>query len=322
MSGLVKLQQKKNVRLAVALNDWQNICDKQIRKEVKRVIDLYKGNADTKTLMRFFKDRGYKVNSKDISKVYVYCFADGDNAMTASRVAVDGSFGEKNIAKITDSGIRKIMTAHLHRYDDANDKEHPEIAFSPEGIATMNRNIRQLNGGKDHKPIFKVRKAEPRGMKFPVGERGTKGKKFVEADKGTNLFFAIYADENGKRNYDSIPFNVAVECYKTGLPVAPDTEEKGARLLFTLSPQDLVYVPEEGENVDIAQLNPKRIYKMVSCTGKQCYFVPATNANVIVDGIELESLNKMEKTVNGTNIKQNCLKLAVDRLGRITKIYK
>lgn len=321
VSGLVRLQQKKKVRLAEALNDWRNICDRQIRKEVKRIINLYKGNANAKTLSRYFKDRGYKVNGKDISKVEIYYFTDGDKAMTASRVAVDDSFGEKNIAKITDSGIRKIMRAHLHRYDDADGKEHPELAFSPEGIATMNRDIRQLNGGKDHNPILKVRKAEPRGMKFPVGERGTKGKKFVEADKGTNLFFAIYADENGKRSYDSIPFNVAVERYKAGLAVAPDIDDKGTRLLFTLSPQDLVYVPEEGENVDIKQLNPKRIYKMVSCTGKQCYFVPATNANVIVDGIELESLNKMEKTVNGTNIKQSCMKLAVDRLGRITKIY-
>lgn len=321
VSGLVRLQQKKKVRLAVALGDWKNICDRQIRKAVKDVIAMYNGKADVKTLCRYFKGQGYKVDGKDVSRVEVYRYTEGDNAMTASRVAVDASFGEKNIAKITDSGIRKIMRAHLHRYDGADGKDHPELAFSPEGIEAMNRDIRHLNGGKDHKPILKVRKAEPKGLKFPVGARGAKGRKFVEADKGTNLFFAVYADEDGNRSFETIPFNVAVESAKAGMPIAPDNKADGARRLFTLSPGDLVYVPEEGENVDTGHLNPKRIYKMVSCTGKQCYFVPAACAQVIVDHYELEAQNKMEKTVDGTNIKRNCLKLDVDRLGRITKIY-
>ena len=75
----------------------------------------------------------------------------------------------------------------------------------------MNQNIRMLNGGKDHKPIFKVRKAEILGMKFAVGERGHKDKKWVEADKGTNLFFAIYESEENKRSYSSIPLNEAID---------------------------------------------------------------------------------------------------------------
>ncbi len=40
------------------------------------------------------------------------------------------------------------------------------------------------------------------GNKFQVGYTGNKKTKFVEAAKGTNLFFAIYQDQNGKRNYN------------------------------------------------------------------------------------------------------------------------
>lgn len=321
VSGLVSLQKKKEVRLSVALDHWHDICDRKVRAHIKSVVDAYGGNADTKTLLRYFKDRGNKIGDKDITRLHIYYYTGtGDDAMTATRKAVDTSFDIKAIESITDSGIRKIMTAHLHRYDDADGKTHPELAFSPEGIATMNRDIRQLNGGKNHMPILKVRKAEPLGMKFAVGSKGNKNKKFVEADKGTNLFFAIYADNDGKRTYETIPFNVAVERKKLGLSEAPDTNQKGDKLLFTLSPNDLVYVPEKDENVDVSLLDRKRIYKMVSCSGNRCYFVPATNAKVIIDGFELNALNKIEYSLDKQNIKECCLKLSVDRIGRITKI--
>jgi CRISPR-associated endonuclease Csn1 len=31
-----------------------------------------------------------------------------------------------------------------------------ELAFSPDGIDEMNRNIKELNDGKEHQPIYKV----------------------------------------------------------------------------------------------------------------------------------------------------------------------
>ena len=34
-----------------------------------------------------------------------------------------------------------------------------------------------------------------------MGYVGSKSKKFVVADKGTNLFFAIYINEEGKRSF-------------------------------------------------------------------------------------------------------------------------
>ena len=176
----------------------------------------------------------------------------------------------------------------------------------------MTRDITVLNGGKDHKPIYHVRKTEKLGMKFCIGNNGAKRHKYVEADKGTNLFFAIYANENGERTYESIPLNIAVERKKQGEPVASSTNENGDRLLFVLSPNDLVVLPDldNGEN----------IYKMVSCTNNRAFFIPQTWTTPIANGIELGAANKIEMDLStGTSIKQRCEKITVDRLGHIRK---
>lgn len=312
-SGLISMQQTKQVRLSDALDCWRQIADKELRKEVTTLIDKYR-KFDKKLFVKYFKDRGNKLNGKDISKVSIYYYTGEKDGMSATRVALDKSLDEKAINAISDSGIRKILLAHLKQYDDAQGKRHPEAAFSPEGIDTMNRNIKTLNGGKDHKPIRKVRKTEVLGMKFAVGEVGNKGKKYVEADKGTNLFFAIYADEEGNRSFESIPLNIAIERLKNHMNVAEETKDDGRRLLFTLSPNDLVRLPDADPSCNI--------YRMVSCTGRQCYFAPETWASPIHDKYELGPLNKTEMSLEGINIKKECEKIEVDRLGRIVRTYK
>src|SRR5690606_34356393 len=128
---------------------------------------------------------------------------------------------------------QKILLNYL------NEKGSPEVAFSPEGIEELNKNIRLYNDGKDHQPILKVRVFE-QGSKFALGQTGNKPTKFVEAAKGTNLFFGIYQNESGKRSYDTIPLNLVVERQKQGLSPVPETNSKGHGLLFYLSPGDLV----------------------------------------------------------------------------------
>lgn len=80
-----------------------------------------------------------------------------------------------------------------------------DLAFSAEGIEEMNRNIIALNDGKKHQLIYKVRVYEPLGNKFNVGTTGNKGKKFVEAAKGTNLFLPFTGQKMG--NAYMIPFH-------------------------------------------------------------------------------------------------------------------
>lgn len=313
VSGIVHLQQKKTVRLTVALDNWTMIVDRKLKAFIADLIKQYH-HYDKATLLRYFKDREYKFEKNDISKVDIYYYTDTADGMSATRTAIDDSFDEKKIRSISDTGIQKIMLAHLANSRNAAGKPDPKIAFSPEGIEEMNKNIKALNNGKDHKPIYKVRKTEILGMKFPVGETGNKKKKFVEADKGTNLFFAIYTDNEEKRSFESIPLNEAIERKKCHMDVADVVKPDGRKLLFILSPNDLVRVTDAD--------GKEYIYKMVSCTRNRCFFVPCSFASLIIDKVELGTMNKIEITPEGINIKQECEKIIVDRIGRIVKTYK
>ena len=252
--------------------------------------------------------------------------------LIASRKSLDPSFTLTKIKSITDTGIQKILKNYLSK-----------LAFSPEGIEDMNKNIAEYNNGKPHQPILKVRVFEKSSKRFQVGSKGNKSSKYVEAAKGTNLFFAIYRNsENKKRSYDTIPLNIVIESQKQGLPSVPQTNEKGDNLLFHLSPNDLVYVPTEEEInnpglVDFHNLTKKqihRIYKFVSSSGKQGFFIPFTVSNLIFKKKQKEKqfnyiineyslnneLSKNEKSIDGIMIKEFCIKLKVDRLGNISKI--
>src|SRR5690606_15648409 len=97
--------------------------------------------------------------------------------------------------------------------------------------------------------------------------------------------------------------------------------------LFHLSPNDLVYLPIEEEQENIGQIDfnnfnkeqVKQIYKMVSSSGSQCFFIKQDVATSVVNKMEFSTLNKMEKSIDGTMIKDVCIKLKVDRLGNISK---
>ena len=246
-----------------------------------------------------------------------------NDILTATRKTVDSSFDEKRIKKITDTGIQKILLNYL-KY-----KGSPEIAFSPEGLEELNKNLSIYNDGKPHKPIYKVRIYEKGSGRFALGEKGRKYKKYVQG--APNLYFGIYQGAN-KRSFATIPLNEVIERQKQGRPSVPEYNEKGDPLLFSLSPNDLVYVPVEGEiieDIDFQNLSneqKERIYKTVSFTGNECYFIKSNIASLIKNYDtktrigELESKNKLEVTIcKGIRIKEVCIKLKVDRLGNINK---
>ena len=214
-----------------------------------------------------------------------------------------------------------------------NEKTNNIFAETVYSVTPHNKNITLYNNGKSHQPILKVRVFE-QGSKFALGETGNKTHKYVEAAKGTNLFFGVYEDKSGKRSYDTIPLNIVIERQKQGLSSVPEVNEKGHQLLFSLSPNDLVYVPVEEElesisEVDLENFNKTQksnIYKMVSSTGSECHFVKANISSLIKNYDaktkigELGSLNKLEVTIDALyRIKEKCIKLKVDRLGNISK---
>ena len=313
VAGIVNLRFKKSVTLSAAIDQWEMMVDKGLKTKIKQLINE---GLDKKKIQKFFADQENKWLGNDITKVELYYFSNDKEILVASRVNLDTTFGTKKIESITDTGIQKILLNHLANYND-----QPELAFSPEGIDDMNKNMVELNNGKFHQPIIKVRTYEPKGNKFNVGSSGNKKDKYVEAAKGTNLFFAIYADENGKRSYETIQLNIVIERLKQGLSEVSETNDNGDKLLFHLSPNDLVYVPTEEENVT-SQFNienKERIYKIISFTGNRLYALQQNIASVIVDKVELTLLNKVESDIKtNLSIKQFCIKLKVDRLGRIS----
>lgn len=307
----VALRDKRSARLSVALQNPDAIVERDLRNEIKKLLS---SGYDEKSIKKYFLDG----DNKDIwaefnpGKIEVYYFTDDTYAV---RKALDESFGEKQISAVTDTGIQKILRKHLKE-----NSNNPKVAFSPEGIEKMNADLQRLNGGKKHHPIYKVRVYE-HANKFAIGEKGNKKDKYVEAAKGTNLYFAVYANSDGTRSFDTIALNVVIDRLKNGLSPVPETDEARNRLLFYLSPNDLVYIPteEEIESGEIVIRND-RIYKMVSATGTQCCFINARVASTIVNIVEFSPLNKMERAISGEMIKSVCIPIKVDRLGKITDI--
>lgn len=122
--------------------------------------------------------------------------------------------------------------------------------------------------------------------------------------------------------FDTIPLKTVIDRLKNGQTPAPE-EKDGAKLLFVLSPNDLVYLPTEDEvkNGTINRpLDKRRIYKMISSSGNQCFFLQYNVASTIVDKMEFSPLNKMERAITGEMIKEKCVPIKVDRLGNITEV--
>ena len=321
--GEVNLRDIKSVQLKEALKKPKAIVERDLKKKLK---ELLAQNLNEKQIKKYFEDNKDIWQDVDLKKIKVYYFSkETKDCFFAVRKLLDSSFDRKKITgSVTDTGIQKILLRHL----EAN-RNNAELAFSPEGIEAMNKNIIKLNDGKWHQPIYKVRVYE-KADKFVVGQTGNKSTKYVEAAKGTNLFFAIYEtvleDKSTgeiikKRSYATIPLNVVIDRQKQGLPSAPEDENDNLPK-FVLSPNDLVYVPtkEEIANGNMTYpLDKTRVYKMVSCTGNEGHFVPTYIANPIIQTIELGSNNKAQRAWSGEMIKEICIPIHVDRLGNIIK---
>lgn len=284
--------------------------------------------------------------------------------ITATRKSLDSTFDKEKIGKITDKGIQKILnnyfdftidnTENLKAFKEqilleSSDKkkkelekklnkETAEIAFSPEGIDKLNKNIKQHNNGKHHQPIYKVRIYEKGKGRFALGQTGNKKDKFVQG--APNLFFAIYQDENGKRSFETIPLNIVIEREKKGLSSVPEKNDNGYGLCPEcpfLSPNDLIYVPSkaEQENINSIDFNNlteeqiSRIFFVNDFSGITCYFRPNRIAKAIIPKeVDMSYDEKKQKitgsfdfktaSFDGKPIKDICIKLHVNRLGKIS----
>ena len=340
--GEVNLRFVRTVSLNEAIKNPRRIVNRDFKKKVMELLDI---GRDAKYIKKYVEDNKDVWSDINLSKIEVYYYTkETKDRYYATRFLSElttyfagvtkAEDAVKKIECITDTGAQRILKAHLQAKDN-----NPELAFSPDGIDEMNQNIVALNNGKYHQPIYKIRRFE-KGNKFAIGQTGNKSTKFVEADKGTNLFFAVFGSEKTnnetgetetERSYLTIPLNVMIDCQKKyGSKWRAEIElylkemelvSDAVILLFILSPNDLVYVPTREELKEgIKMIDRKRIYKMVSSSGNQCFFIGEKVAKSIVDKVEFTSLNKAERAITGEMIKETCIPIKVDRLGNIIEL--
>lgn len=283
------------------------IANKELRNSINTLIRNCE--FDLEKTLKFIKANPLKdKNGVELKKIDLLEF----NSYSAKRRTLNKDFKESTIQSIPywkHSKLARVLLDHLNSFNGDS-----TVAFTGEGL--------ELLAKKWGKPINKITIYEEVGNKINF-----KGK-LVEADKGSNMFFAM--DENigtGERtNMRTIPLLEVIERKANGLPII---DEKPGYRTIVLSPNDLVYVPEPGENVraidwekDKKRIS-ERIYKVVSFTGTECQFLPHYVSALILPYDsktkkgEFGSLNKSERSLDNILIKKVCVKVSADKLGNI-----
>jgi CRISPR-associated endonuclease Csn1 len=314
--GIVNLREYRAVSIKEALatqlkfiQDFQSktqsrIANKELREKVNTI--LKNSEFDLVKTETFLKKNTLKdVEGNEIKRIQIIEF----KQYAAKRVSLDDSFSHEKINKIPyaeHSWLAKALHTHLKSKNDQT-KE----AFTGEGLEELAKKV--------GKPIYKVTIYEEIGNKTEF-----KGK-LVEADKGTNLYFAIYENLNDPTERiinaeSSIPLMNIIERKANNLPIA---DEKERYKTILLSPNDLVYVPEPEENIRLIdwknekQKISERIYKVVSFSKSQIFFIPHFVSSPLIQAEELGANNKSETSWDGQMIKKIFIKIKLDRLGNI-----
>lgn len=269
----------------------------------------------------------------------------GNDLISIFSGVTNGEKAKQIIKKITDTGIQKILLNHLKTKNTFSKNgeiiEHPEIAFSPDGIDELNKNIVKLNNGKYHQPIFKVRIKEA-ASKFNIGEKGNKQSKFVEAADGTNLFFCIFENENKERTFLTLPLRFVINCQKKYrnkwrqniILYLKENKliKENLKLQFILSPNDFVYLPtKEQLEEGVKNIDRKRLFVVNDFNDATIYFRPHAFSKAIFEkeiDMRYDAKKKKvlgsfsQKTANydDMSIKDVCLPIKVDRLGNIIEL--
>lgn len=294
--------------------DWR-IAKSSIRKKIDSIIREL-GFDEKRILNHIIRNQILDENDQPVAKTDLLRF----RKYASKRVTIDDSFTKDKIdnmplAEQEKNWLTGLLRTHLNEY--GND---PKLAFKGEALEMLFR--------KSPFPINKVTRKES-------GEKIEKNNKLLDGDKGVNQFFVVEikkevdkktGEEKLVRKYSTPGFLECIERLAKGLPVH---DENPSSKYIVLSPGDMVYVPKGDETVaqikwDDRKNVAERIYIMKSSADSLCYFLPACIASLVapynskIKKGEFESLNKSEKTIDGTQIiKENFVKLRVGRLGNI-----
>lgn len=249
---------------------------------------------------------------------------------------------QKMIWKVQDLQLQKDLEEHM--YTNIIQGKYNIAFFSQEGIDKFNID----RESRKRLPVYNLRFVESGEKRFDLGESYFTRHKKVEATDGTNLFFNVYFDdENEKRVFETVSLKELIlhqkwrgklsENERKNIPMAPIDNSKG-RFMFSLSPEDLVYVPSEDEveNPKLVNFNNldnkqrERVYR-VNDFSTAIYFSPNSHSKAIApkevdlginpkNGKQSGSYDDKTATLDGKQIKDICWKLKVDRLGNLKHI--
>lgn len=314
-----KLRKEKNPEKRDLLND----------KLIKLISDY---ETDYKSFL-LFKDEEIieKVDFNEIKYRKYQPLIDLADRKTQSKKITTLEAMLKKLNKIADEDLKVELLKHLE--EGGNDID---VAFSLEGIEEYNK--KRKESGKY--PLKRIPISESGSGKYTVGKKYANRHKWVEAEQGTNLYFAIYLDSLGNRIYETISLRNAVDRILMGKEIVPNTNQQGDKLDFSLSPNDLVYVPTQGEinnleNIEIINLDNVQKTRLFSVNdfSSAIYFSPVNvSSSIVSKEIDMFFNTKKNKisgsydtktaSFDGKQIKEVCIKLNVDRLGNISPIKK
>jgi CRISPR-associated endonuclease Csn1 len=318
---------KKAVQAQIAFNirekfewnseDWR-IAKKDIRKRLNEI--LFKLNNEEKIIIKYLNDNPLKDEDGNvIEKIDLLRFV----KYASKRRTIDDKFTEDVIKKMPNSGLENNWLTNLLKQHLIEYKNLPALAFKGEGLEQLYK--------KAPYPINKVTVMDGEA-KNKISLRNY----LLEGVAGVNQYYLIeIRNELDKktgvdkivRKYTTPPYLDCIERLAKGLNI--HDEIPGTKYIV-LSPGDLVYVPNEGENINQIdwtnkkQIAPK-IYLMKSADGM---FVPNNIAKPIVPYSrkektkgEIDWNDKSDKTLDTNQlIRENFVKLKVDRLGNISPI--
>lgn len=285
--GQVTLREYKKVSVNLAIKNIDSIADKTIKLELREMLSKLGGNIDE--LKKYLKKNPIQREDKNLSKIHIIHY---NSDYSTSKMKIDESVTVKQLHKIVDEDLKWQLLNQLEAHDmDA------EKAFSVNGMI-------KFNEGRNT-PVYQVKVKEVLGLKKNLVKSDSKGVKFVEADKGTNLFFEIGIDDETKEHI--IDRNSTISFIDV-----LDHQVKGENLInegsrFYLSPGSLVKLKNDNS---IGQ-----IYRCISFSKADCFFLPVNVSVPIVDKSEYSKLNKRERSLDERMIKRECSVIYIDKLG-------
>lgn len=341
--GLTNLKEAKRYPLSdfakenfATEKNIEKITDEKLKSEIRsHFTDKYKKNKRD----AFSVEGIMEFNS--VRKVPVYNVRlyqkNQDKKIPVSKLGQKKSDTYALIELIIDNELKQKIKHHLEIYNGDKLK-----AFSKDGITELNKeenmpikSLKLLNTETDETDESNIT------LQRLDRKKAYNNKLYVNT--GGNYLFAIM-EKDGHRVFDLITFYDAANLLKGEFNKSSDKktfdkeqvfknhfEEKNkARLLFTLKQGDPVYMPSEGEEVIIdpqsalfepfwndKEARSRNIHIVTQFSGNVIYFINHTVADTIVKGKEFGSQNAYQN-IYGMSIKQQCIKLNIDRLGKIS----